>query len=58
VKQFSEILRYFPSEGYLKVQLLQSVFSRLVDLENLWPVIDEQFTEDETREVNIFMEIY
>lgn len=53
VKQFAEILQYFPSEGYLKVQLLQSVFSRLVDLENLWPVIDQLYDEDEVREVYI-----
>ena len=52
VEQLNQVLDFFPSAGYLRVQLLLSVFSRLVDLENLWPSIDKLFNEDERDEVS------
>ena len=60
VEQLNLVLDFFPSAGYLRVQLLLSVFSHLVDLENLWPSIDKLFNEDERDEVgqcreNIYM---
>ncbi len=54
VNQLKEMMTYFPAFGYLRVQLLQSVFAHLVDLENLWPIIDVFMTEDERAEVIFF----
>lgn len=51
VAQFKELLQYFPPYGYLRVMLLQTVFAHLVDLENLWPVIDHVMNMDERYEV-------
>ena len=45
------MLNYFPTAGYLRVQLLQTVFARLTDLESLWPILDNILTLDEAKEV-------
>eukprot|EP00981_Chlorochromonas_danica_P006896 scaffold1503_cov150-Ochromonas_danica.AAC.9 len=51
VNQLAKLMEYFPpNEGYLRVMLLQSVFSHLVDLENLCVIIDQVFTLSERNE--------
>ena len=53
VTQLKQLLEYFPpDEGYLRIQLIQSVFSHIVDLENMNVIIDEVLTVDERNEVN------
>jgi hypothetical protein len=53
VTQLKQILEYFPpDEGYLRIQLIQSVFSHIVDLENMNVIIDEVLTVDERNEVS------
>jgi hypothetical protein len=49
-KQVIQMLNYFPPVGYVRVMLLQSVFNRIVDLENLFIIFDDLFTEDERKE--------
>ena len=52
VSQLIVLLEYFPpEEGYLRVQLIQSVFSHLVDLEQMHRVIDGMLTQDERTEL-------
>lgn len=49
--QVIALLHCFPSVGYMRVQLLQSVFPHIVDLENVWTILDKVLTEDERLEV-------
>lgn len=51
VEQLKTILQYFPIEAYCRVQLIQSVFSRIVDLDDFHKIFDEVLTEDERWEV-------
>lgn len=50
VQQVVEILRYFPSEAYIRIQLIQSLFSHIIDLENFDLIFDKIFDDDERRE--------
>ena len=53
VQQVITILALFPpSTDYLRVMVVHSVFSRIVDLENFYQVLDaDLFTPDETEEL-------
>ncbi len=52
VAQLSKLLDYFPpDEGYLRIQVIQSVFSHVVDLENMYQIYDNQLTPCERLEV-------
>jgi hypothetical protein len=51
VGQLFDLVECFPAQGYLRVQLLQTVFAHIVDLDNFWQVIDAVLTEDERLEV-------
>eukprot|EP01035_Chromulina_nebulosa_P018847 gene18847-24632_t len=50
VDQVIRLLKCFPIEGYLRVQVFQSVFSHIVDLKNIYLIIEELFTLDEYEE--------
>lgn len=53
VQQLKTLLEYFPpEEGYLRIQLIQAIFSHIVDLENMALIIDEVLTPAERTEVN------
>ena len=52
VGQLFDLISYFPVHGYLRVQLLQTVFAHVVDLDNFWQILDGYLTEDERMEVN------
>ena len=53
VSQLAILLDYFPpEESYLRIQLIQSIFSHIVDLENMYLIYDNVLTEDEQLEVN------
>ncbi len=47
------LIQMFPRDCYFRVQVLQLVFSRIVDLENLDLIYDKIFDDDERREVSI-----
>ena len=49
--QAMELIYYFPSEGYLRIQFLQSVFSHIVDIENLHIIYDCVLNADERAEL-------
>ncbi len=52
VLQLKTLLEYFPpEEGYLRIQLIQALFSHIVDLDNMNIIIDEVLTFDERNEV-------
>lgn len=52
VQQLKTLLEYFPpEEGYLRIQLIQALFSHIVDLDNMNIIIDEVLTFDERNEV-------
>lgn len=52
VAQLSKLLEYFPpEEGYLRIQLIQSVFSHVVDLENMYQIYDNVLTGSERLEL-------
>ena len=51
VHQVAELLAYFPAEGYLKVQVILSVFSHIVDVENFATIYDFLLSRDEQAEV-------
>ena len=52
VAQLSKLLEYFPpDEGYLRIQLIQSVFSHVVDLELMYIIYDNCLTHSERLEV-------
>lgn len=52
VAQLSKLLEYFPpDEGYLRIQLIQSVFSHVVDLELMYQIYDNILTPSERLEV-------
>ena len=52
VQQLKVLLEYFPpEEGYLRIQLIQALFSHIIDLENMNMIIDEVLTFDERNEV-------
>jgi hypothetical protein len=54
IHQLSSLLEYFPpEEGYLRIQLIQAVFSHIVDLENMHMIIDNVLTFDERNEVRL-----
>lgn len=49
--QLAQLMSYFPpDDSYLRVMLLQSVFSHIVDLENMNIIIDNVFTLGERNE--------
>jgi hypothetical protein len=53
VEQIYQLIVHFPIDGYIRVQLLTSVFSRIVDIENLFiKIIDGVFTPSERTEVS------
>ncbi len=52
IAQLTQLLTYFPPEDYLRVLVIQSVFSHIVDLENMYLVIDNVLTLDERNEVS------
>lgn len=52
IQQLKVLLEYFPpEEGYLRIQLIQALFSHIIDLENMNMIIDEVLTFDERNEV-------
>jgi hypothetical protein len=52
VQQLKVLLEFFPpEEGYLRIQLIQAVFTHIVDLENMDLIIDQVLTPDERNEV-------
>lgn len=52
VTQLAILLDYFPpNESYLRIMLIQSIFSHIVDLENMYQIYDNILTEDEQLEV-------
>ncbi len=52
IQQLKILLEYFPpEEGYLRIQLIQALFSHIIDLENMNQIIDEILTFDERNEV-------
>ncbi len=52
VSQLITLLEFFPpEEGYLRVQLIMTVFSHITDLENMYLIIDNVLTFDERNEV-------
>lgn len=56
VAQLSKLLEYFPpDEGYLRIQLIQSVFSHVVDLELMYQIYDNVLTVSERLEVGLFV---
>lgn len=56
VDQVTEIIYYFPpNEGYLRVQFIQSVFSHIVDLENLHVIFDLALVSVVTRRVVLYV---
>ena len=56
VAQLSKLLDYFPpDEAYLRIQLIQSVFSHVVDLENMYLIYDNVLTPSERLEVSFLL---
>lgn len=54
IQQLIMLLECFPpDEGYLRIQLIQAVFSHITDLENMHVIIDTVLTFDERNEVII-----
>jgi hypothetical protein len=54
VAQLSKLLDYFPpDEAYLRIQLIQTVFSHVVDLENMYQIYDNQLSPSEKLEVGL-----
>lgn len=51
VSQLAEMMQYFPEDGYLRVQLILSVFSHITDVENLGLVYDTLLSPDERYEL-------
>ena len=51
VEQVAEMLAYFPTEGYLRVQLILAVFSHIVDVEHFGSIYDLLLNPDEQAEV-------
>lgn len=52
VAQLMQLLEYFPpDECFLRIQVIQSVFSHITDLENMYQIIDKMLTENEKIEV-------
>jgi hypothetical protein len=52
VAQLYKLLEYFPPNvGYLRIQVIQSVFSHLTDSENMYFIFDQLLTFDEQNEV-------
>eukprot|EP01040_Poterioochromonas_malhamensis_P006668 gene6668-7183_t len=52
IQQLKVLLEYFPpEEGYLRIQLIQALFSHIIDLENMNMIIDEVLTFDERNEI-------
>lgn len=51
VEQVAEIMAFFPPEGYLRVQLILSVFSHIIDVENFGLIYDHLLNVDEQTEV-------
>lgn len=55
VNQLMTLLDFFPpDEGYLRIQLIMTVFSHITDLENMYLIIDNVLTFDERNEVRQF----
>jgi hypothetical protein len=53
VQQLKILLEMFPpDEAYLRIQLIQAVFSHIVDLENMDIIVDQVLTFDERNEVS------
>ncbi len=58
-EQVAALMKLFPRECYFRIQVLQTVFSSIVDLENLDIIYDKIFDDDERREVTVFViELY
>lgn len=52
VAQLHKILQYFPPDvGYLRIQVIQTVFSHLIDQENMYFIYDTLLTVDEQAEL-------
>ncbi len=51
VAQVVEIIHYFPSEGYLRVQFVTSIFSHIIDIENIGMLFDYVLNADERTEM-------
>ena len=51
VDQVAEIILLFPEAGYLRVQLITTVFSHIIDIENFSLLYDVILTPDERLEV-------
>lgn len=56
VAQLSKLLDYFPpDEAYLRILLIQTVFSHVVDLENMYQIYDNQLSPSEKLEVRLLL---
>lgn len=53
VSQVIELAKYFPKDAYFRIQIICSLFSRIVDLENFDEIFDRFLDADERREVSI-----
>eukprot|EP00605_Chrysophyceae_sp_TOSAG23-4_P001619 GSChrysophyteH1.ASY1.ANO1.1779.1 assembled CDS len=51
VSQAAELLYFFPSLGFLRVQFILSIFSHIVDIENFSMIYDLCLNKDEQREL-------
>ena len=52
VAQLGRLIDYFPDEiCFLRVQVIISVFSHIIDIENIYELIDNQLTYDENNEL-------
>ena len=60
VAQLIKLMEYFPpDEGYLRILLIQSVFSHVVDLELMYQIYDNCLTPGERMEVkNLILQFY
>jgi hypothetical protein len=54
VGQIFDMIESFPTQGYLRVQLLTTIFYHVVDLDNFWQIVDAILSEDERLEVTYF----
>jgi Ca2+-binding EF-hand superfamily protein len=61
VAQICEILEKFPQiEGtcFIRVQILQSCWDRIVDVQNIYIIYDKFFNEDDQKVLYIYLSIY
>lgn len=50
-KQAVQLMDFFPEDGYLRIQVLMTVFSRIIDAENICEIYDNHCSPDERAEM-------